>query len=88
MLKISANLWYLEETLERSEVSVSFVELTWISEEQRQSSKLLEPRRFDAHKYAVAPMLDHLKINIEVSDADMETVETVAINASCIQHKN
>jgi len=41
--------------------------------------KLLEPRRFDAHKNAIIPiivMLGHLEIDIEVSDADMETTES------------
>ena len=50
-----------------------------MSEEQRQSLKLLEPRRFDAHKNAIIPiivMLGHLEIDIEVSDADMETTES------------
>ena len=45
-----------------------------MSEEQIQSSKLLEPRRFDAHKNTAAPiiiMLDYLEIDIEVSDVDM-----------------
>jgi len=40
---------------------------------------LLEPRRFDAHKNAIIPiivMLGHLEIDIEVSDADMETTES------------
>jgi len=42
----------------------------------RQSSKLLEPRSFDAGKNVTATMiamLDHLEIDIEVSDAGMET---------------
>jgi len=50
-----------------------------MSEEQRQSSKLLEPRSFDAHKNAAAliiVMLDHLELDTEVSDAGMETVES------------
>ena len=52
----------------------SFAKLTWIYEEQIQSSKLLEPKRFDAHKNTVAPiivMLGYLGIYIEVSDVDM-----------------
>ena len=47
--------------------------------EQRQSSKLLESRSFDAHKNITVPMivmLGHLKIDIEISDAGMETVES------------
>ena len=50
-----------------------------MSEEQRQSSKLWEPRSFDACKNAVAPMiamLDCLELDMEVSDAGMETVES------------
>jgi len=45
-----------------------------MSEEQIQSSKLLEPRRFDAYKNTAVPMivmLDYLEIDIEVSDVDM-----------------
>ena len=48
-------------------------------EEQRQSSKLLEPRSFDACKKAVAPMiamLGHSELNTEVSDAGMESMES------------
>jgi len=50
-----------------------------MSKEQRQSSKLLEPRSFDVHKNTVIPMiviLGHLELNIEVSDAGMETVKS------------
>jgi len=50
-----------------------------MSEEQRQSSKLLEIRSFDVHKNAVAlmiAMLDHSELDIEVSDVDMETTES------------
>ena len=50
-----------------------------MSKEQRQSSKLLEPRSFDVCKNAAAPMiamLDHSELNIEVSDTGMETVES------------
>jgi len=50
-----------------------------MSEEQRQISKLWEPRSFDAHKNAAAPMiamLDHLELDTEVSDANMETMES------------
>ena len=42
-----------------------------MSEEQRQSSKLLEPRSFDVYKNAIAPimiMLGCLELDIEVSD--------------------
>jgi len=40
---------------------------------------LLEPRSFDAHKNATAPMIamiDHSEIDTEVSDAGMETAES------------
>jgi len=50
-----------------------------MSKEQRQSSKLWEPRSFDAHKNAVAPMiamLGHPELDMEVSDAGMETMES------------
>ena len=50
-----------------------------MSKEQRQSSKLLELRRFDVHKNIAAlkiAMLDYLGIDIEVSDVGMETVES------------
>jgi len=50
-----------------------------MSKEQRQSSKLWEPRSFDAHKNAVAPMiamLGHPELDTEVSDAGMETTES------------
>ena len=50
-----------------------------MSEEQRQSSKLWEPGSFDAHKNATAPMiamLDHLELDMEVSDVGMETAES------------
>jgi len=49
-----------------------------MSKEQRQSLKLWEPRSFDAHKYAAAPiiaMLGRLGLDMKVSDAGMETVE-------------
>ena len=35
LLKILVNLWYLEETLERSGASASFAKLAWISKEWR-----------------------------------------------------
>jgi len=50
-----------------------------MSEEQRQSLKLWESRSFDAYKNAAAPMiamLDHLELDMEVSDAGMETAES------------
>ena len=50
-----------------------------MSEERRQSSKLWEPRSFDACKNTAAPMiviLGHLELDMEVSDADMETMES------------
>jgi len=45
-----------------------------MSKEQKQSSKLWEPRSFDACKNAAAPMLGCLELDTEVSDVDMETV--------------
>ena len=50
-----------------------------MSKERRQSSKLWEPRSFDACKNAAASMiamLGHSKLNMEVSDTGMETVES------------
>ena len=50
-----------------------------MSEEQRQSSKLLEPRSFDTCKNATAPMiamLGHSEIDTEVSDVSIETTES------------
>jgi len=50
-----------------------------MSKEQRQSSKLWEPRSFDACKNAAAPMivmLGCLELDMEVSDAGMETAES------------
>jgi len=41
--------------------------------------KLLEPRSFDVCKNAAAPMivmLDHSELDMEVSDVDMETMES------------
>jgi len=48
-------------------------------EEQRQSLKLWEPGSFDTCKNAAAPMIAMLgcpELDMEVSDADMETVES------------
>ena len=50
-----------------------------MSEEQRQSLKLWEPRSFDAHKNAAAPMIAMLgrpELDTKVSDAGMETTES------------
>ena len=50
-----------------------------MSEEKRQSSKLWEPRSFDACKNTAAPMiamLGHSELDMEVSDAGMETPES------------
>ena len=50
-----------------------------MSEEQRQSSKLWEPRSFDARKNTAAPMIAMLgrsELDMEVSDAGMETLES------------
>ena len=50
-----------------------------MSKGRRQSSKLWEPRSFDARKNAVAPMivmLGRLELDTEVSDAGMETTES------------
>jgi len=49
-----------------------------MSKEQRQISKFLEPRSFNAHKNATVLMIVILgcsEINMEVSDADMETID-------------
>ena len=69
----------MEETLERSGASASFVELVWMFKEQRQSSKLLESRSFNMCKNTAVPMiaiLGHLELGTEISDADIETVES------------
>ena len=50
-----------------------------MSEERRQSSKLWEPRSFDACKNAAAPMIAMLgrpELDTEVSDTGMETAES------------
>jgi len=50
-----------------------------MSKKQRHSSKLLEPRSFDACKNTAAPMIAMLgcpKLDTEVSDTDIETVES------------
>ena len=50
-----------------------------MSEEQRQSSKLWEPRSFNVCKNAAVPMIAMLgrsELNMEVSDAGMETMES------------
>ena len=47
-----------------------------MSKEQRQISKLLEPRSFNTCKNTIAliiVMLDHSEIDIEISDTSMET---------------
>ena len=69
----------MEGILERSEVSASFAELAWISEEQRQNSKLLEPGSFNACKNITAliiVMLGHSKLDIEILDTGMKTMES------------
>ena len=69
----------MEETLERSGASASFVELVWMFKEQRQSSKLLESRSFNMCKNTAVPMiaiLGYLELGTEISDADMETMES------------
>ena len=79
LLKTSINSWYLEETLERSEASASFVQLAWMPKEQRQSSKLLRSKSFDSYKNAVTPMiviLDHSDIDMEVSNTNMKSMES------------
>ena len=73
------NLWYLKGILERSEASASFAKLVWISKEQRQSSKLLKPRSFDACKNTAVlmiVMLNYLELDTEVSDVGIETIES------------
>ena len=50
-----------------------------MSKEQRQSSKLLEPKSFDVYKNTTAPMiamLDYSKIDIEISDTGMEITDS------------
>ena len=50
-----------------------------MSKEQRQSSKLWEPRSFDACKNAavlIIVMLGHPELDMEVSDAGMEPMES------------
>ena len=50
-----------------------------MSEERRQSSKLWKSKSFDARKNAAVPMiamLGHSELDMEVSDAGMETAES------------
>ena len=50
-----------------------------MSKERKQSLKLWEPRSFDVHKNAAAPMiamLGYLGLDTEVSDAGMETAKS------------
>jgi len=50
-----------------------------MSEEQRQSSKSLEPRSFDAYKNTIALMiviLGHSELDTEVSDTGIEAAES------------
>ena len=50
-----------------------------MSEEQRQSLKLWEPKSFDARKNTAAPMiaiLSRSELDTEVSDTGMETAES------------
>ena len=50
-----------------------------MSKKWRQSSKLLEPGSFDMYKKAVAPiivMLGYSEVDTEVSNVNMETVES------------
>jgi len=50
-----------------------------MSEEQRQSLKLLEPRSFGACKNATVPMivmLGYLEVYMKVSDAGMKTTDS------------
>ena len=50
-----------------------------MSKERRQSTKLWEPGSFDAHKNVAAPMIvmfGHSELDMEVSDAGMETAES------------
>ena len=70
---------YLERILERSEASASFVELAWMSKEQRQSWNLLESESFDVSKNStvlIIVMLGYLEIDMEVSDVGMKIVES------------
>ena len=69
----------MKETLERLGASASYEKLAWMSEEWRQSSKLLKPRSFDAYKNAAALMiaiLDCLEIDIEFSDVGIKIMES------------
>ena len=79
LLNTLVNWWYSEGILKRSRASASFAELVWISEEQRQILKLLEPRSFNMYKNAVAPIiviLGYLEVNIEISDISIEIVKS------------
>ncbi len=56
-----------------------------MSEEKRQSSKLWEPRSFDACKNTAAPMivmLGHSELDMEVLDVGMETAESNELQRS------
>ena len=71
--------WAKSKIIIDQELLQVFAELVWISKEQRQSLKLLEPRSFDVHKNAAAPMiamLDYSELDTEVWDAGMKTMES------------
>ena len=79
MLKTSANSWYLEETLERLEVSVSFVELAWMSKKWKKSWNLLKSGSFNICRNTIVPMIAILgcsEIDKKVLDVGIETVES------------
>ena len=71
--------WAKSKIIIDQELLQVFAELVWISKEQRQSLKLLEPRSFDMHKNAAASMiamLDYLELDTEVWDAGIKTTKS------------
>jgi len=71
-----ANLWYLEETLERLEVSIKCVELAWMLKEWRQNWNLLEFRSFNTYKNTIVliiAILSCLGLDTEILDNSMKT---------------
>ena len=67
----------MEEIFEKLEASTSCTKLAYKSKEQKQSWNLLEFRSFNIYKNtAILIILDHSKINIEVSDTSMKTTKS------------
>ena len=69
----------MEEILERSGASASFVKLAWMFKEWKQSWNLLEPRSFDVCRNTAVPIiviLGYSEIDTEVLDASIKIIES------------